>query len=47
MQESVQREMSRMRAQFNAMEGALARLQAQGAQLSGLIGSLPGWGGSE
>jgi flagellar hook-associated protein 2 len=36
-EESVAREIARMRAQFNAMEVTMGRLQSQASQLSGLI----------
>ena len=40
---SVQREMDRMRSQFNAMEVALSKLQNQSSQLAGLIAQLPSY----
>lgn len=42
MEESAARSIERMRAQFNAMEVALSKLQSQGAQMSSLISSISG-----
>jgi flagellar capping protein FliD len=43
-QEALQRKEQRLRRQFNAMEEAMARLQAQMAQLSAFLGSARGGG---